>query len=176
MTNDEKACFTEAQLLKKNPNITVVNWWDSLSNHIRHEVDDTKLETGRTGEQYTLQYELTRTGVSPKWLSIDSNMLGYDIKSQVSQSDSSVLLIEVKSSSVAIESAYFHISSNEWSVADASPSYIFHLWHLKQSKKRLAVISKEDIRPYIPTNNLLGQWESTKIPFSCFEDQFVDIQ
>lgn len=54
-------------------------------------------------------------------------------------------------------------------------TYVFHLWCLSNSKKMLAVISPDELLPYIPTNNLEGQWESAKIPFSCFEGQFVEI-
>lgn len=67
-------------------------------------------------------------------------------------------------------------TSHEWNVALTSRAYVFHLWCLSNSKKMLAVISPDELLPYIPTNNLEGQWESAKIPFSCFEGQFVEIQ
>lgn len=108
-------------------------------------------------------------------MSIDSNLAGYDIKSRVSEDSSDILLIEVKASTYALGQAVFHVTSHEWNVALTSRAYVFHLWCLSDSKKMLAVISPDELLPYIPTNNLEGQWESAQIPFSCFEGQFVEI-
>lgn len=82
---------------------------------------------------------------------------------------------EVKASTYALGQAVFHVTSHEWNVALTSRAYVFHLWCLSDSKKMLAVISPDELLPYIPTNNLEGKWESAKIPFSCFEGQFVEI-
>ena len=108
-------------------------------------------------------------------MSIDSNLAGYDIKSQMSKDNSGPLLIEVKASTFALGQAEFHITSHEWNVALTSRAYVFHLWCLFGNKKMLAIISPSDVMPYIPTNNLEGQWESANIPFSCFENKFVEI-
>lgn len=43
------------------------------------------------------------------------------------------------------------------------------------AEEMLAILSPDEILPYIPTNNLDGQWETVKIPFLCFEDKFVEI-
>ena len=50
---------------------------------------------------------------------------------------------------------------------------MFHLWCLSGNKKLLAIISPDDIYPYIPTNNLAGEWESAKIPLENRMDQCI---
>lgn len=108
-------------------------------------------------------------------MSIESNLAGYDVRSKISSDDHSALLIEVKTATSSLEQAYFHVTSHEWKVAQTSLAYVFHLWCLSGKKRLLAVISPEDIFPYIPTNNLSGEWESAKIPFLSFKSSFVEI-
>lgn len=175
MSKDEKACFTDAGLLSDHLDPGIITWWDTIATKIRIQDQQAKNETGRLGERNTIKYERNRTNSEPIWMSIDSNLAGYDIKSRVSEDCSDILLIEVKASTYALGQAVFHVTSHEWNVALTSRAYVFHLWCLSDSKKMLAVISPDELLPYIPTNNLEGQWESAKIPFSCFEGQFVEI-
>ncbi len=175
MTKDEKACFSEAGLLSEQLNPGIVEWWDTIANKIRAKTQQERNDTGRIGERNTIKYERDRTGGEPKWMSVDSNLAGYDIQSKVSSDDHSALLIEVKTSTSSLEQAYFHVTSHEWAVAQASSAYVFHLWCLSGKKRLLAIISPEDIFPYIPTNNLSGEWESAKIPFLSFKRNFVEI-
>ena len=107
-------------------------------------------------------------------MAVESNLVGYDVKSQQSKDDPAVLLIEVKTSNLALSEACFHVTSNELSVALTSIAYVFHLWCLHGDKKLLAIITPSEVYPYIPTNNLDGEWESTSIPFWCFKNKFVD--
>lgn len=175
MTKDEKACFAEANLLSEHPDLNVVEWWDILANQIRTISSQRKNDVGRAGESNTLCYERNRTASEPKWMSIDSNLLGYDIISHKSESDMTVLLIEVKASTEDVQKAYFHVSANEWNVATTNEAYVFHLWSLSNAIKRLAIVEPHDIKPYIPINNSFGEWESVKIPFSCFANKFIEI-
>lgn len=175
MSKDEKACFTDAGLLSDHLDPGIITWWDIIATKIRTQDQQAKNETGRLGERNTIKYERNRTNSEPIWMSIDSNLAGYDIKSRVSEDSSDILLIEVKASTYALGQAVFHVTSHEWNVALTSRAYVFHLWCLSDSKKMLAVISPDELLPYIPTNNLEGQWESAQIPFSCFEGQFVEI-
>lgn len=108
-------------------------------------------------------------------MSVESNLAGYDIKSRMGKDNPNVLLIEVKASTFALSQAAFHVTSHEWGVALTSAAYVFHLWCLHGNEKMLATISPNDIQPYIPTNNLNGEWESTRIPFSCFINKFTEI-
>lgn len=175
MTKDEKACFSEAGLLSERLDPGIVEWWDTVANKIRAKARQAQNDTGRIGERNTIKYELKRTHSEPKWMSVDSNLAGYDVRSKVSSDDHSTLLIEVKTSTSSIEQAYFHVTSHEWGVAQASMAYVFHLWCLSGKKRLLAIVSPEEIFPYIPTNNLSGEWESAKIPFLGFKSNFVEI-
>lgn len=175
MSKDEKACFSEAGLLSERLDPGIIDWWDTIANQIRAQVQQVKNDTGRIGERNTIKYEIARTVSEPIWMSVDSNLAGYDIESRVSKDNPDTLLIEVKASTFTLSQAAFYVTSHEWSVAITSTAYVFHLWCLSGNKKLLAVISPNDVQPYIPTNNLEGEWESTKIPFSCFESKFVEI-
>lgn len=175
MTKDERACFADAGLLSDRLDAGIIDWWDTIATHIRMQTKQSKIGTGRLGERNTIKYERSRTNIDPMWMSIDSNLLGYDIKSQVSKNDPGTLLIEVKASTFTLSRAEFYVTSNEWNVAITSGAYVFHLWCLSDGKKMLAILSPDEILPYIPTNNLDGQWETVKIPFLCFEDKFVEI-
>jgi hypothetical protein len=175
MTKDEKACFSEAGLLSVQLDDEMIAWWDTVASKIRAQAQQTKNDTGRLGERNTINYERKRTKFEPKWMSVDSNLVGYDIKSRLSEDDPEILLVEVKASTSKLSQASFHVTSREWSVASTSAAYVFHLWCLSGSKEMLAILSPNDIQPYIPTNNLDGEWESAKIPFSCFESAFTEI-
>lgn len=174
MTKDEKSCFYEAGLLDEDPDYGVVLWWDKLSEIIRKRADALKNETGRSGEKCTIAFENERVDKKPKWKSIDSNMLGYDIMSVASKMDNTPLLIEVKASTDDMEHAYFHVSSNEWRVATHVAEYAFYLWNLYGGKKRLAIVKPNDISPHVPENKKSGEWESVKIPFMSFAEKFTE--
>ena len=175
MSDDERACFFEAELLNKNIDMIALKWWDTLSTIIRGRSDQENAKIGREGERRTVQYEKNRTGVSPKWISIESNLVGYDIQSQIDKNDAAPLLIEVKASKNVLHDACFYITSHEWHVACTSKSYIIHLWLLSSVGNQLAILTPDEVRSYIPTNNLEGQWEDAKIPYSCFGGKFVTI-
>ena len=174
MTKDERACFFEASLLNDEPMEDEVLWWDSISEKIRQNTNEKNLITGRIGEKLTLSYEEQRTGMKPKWMSVNSNLLGYDVLSVDSDESGKPLLIEVKASQSDINEAYCHITANEWRVSKSAQAYLFYFWLLYKSIKKVAVIKKEDIEPHIPDNNAEGTWESVKIPFSAFEDKFSE--
>lgn len=175
MSKDEKACFVDAGLLSDHLDTGIIDWWDTIATKIRTQTQLTKSEIGRIGERNTIKYERKRTNADPVWMSVDSNLAGYDIKSRVSKDCLDALLIEVKASTYALSQATFHVTSHEWNVALTSGAYVFHLWCLSGNRKMLAIISPSEMQPYIPTNNLAGQWETTKIPFSCFAGKFVEI-
>ena len=175
MTKDEKACFLEAGLLSERLDSSIINWWDTIASQIRMLTQYAKTDIGRIGERNSIKYERKRTNSEPKWMSVDSNLAGYDIKSRLSKDDPDILLIEVKASTFALSEASFHVTSHEWSVALTSKAYVFHLWCMVGGKRFLAIITPDEVRPYIPTNNLSGEWESTKIPFLGFENKFVEM-
>ncbi|WP_216556200.1 protein NO VEIN domain-containing protein [Roseburia sp. MSJ-14] len=171
MSKDERSCFFESGLLSENPDYRVVSWWDELAAGFRMHSDEYKNTVGRDGELLTITYEESRIGKKPQWMSIDSNLAGYDILSRVSDTEDYPLLIEVKSSEQKISNAFFYISSNEWNTAIASKNYLFYLWSIG-SQKKLAILSPQMIAKYIPINNDVGEWVSVKIPFKVFESEF----
>ena len=175
MTKDEKACFAETGLLSEQLDSSIIDWWDMIANQMRTRSQQSKNDIGRIGERNTIKYERNRTAFEPKWMSVDSNLAGYDVKSRLSKDDPATLLIEVKTSTFILREASFHVTAHEWNVAMTSLAYVFHLWCLSDDKKLLAIISPNEVQPYIPTNNLEGEWENAKIPFSCFEKKFVEI-
>lgn len=175
MTKDERACFYEAGLLTDNPDPEIVFWWDNLSEFIRKESEGHKNQTGRIGERATLSYEKSRTFHTPLWMSIDSNLCGYDIKSQISNTDLTPLLIEVKASASPIDKAYFYITEREWNTALVSDEYRFYLWCLSSGKKRLAILDVQEVSHFIPDNHLSGRWELVRIPFSAFDNRFIEV-
>lgn len=152
--------FGHAGLLSDHLDAGIIDWWDTIATHIRMQTKQSKIGTGRLGERNTIKYERSRTNIDPMWMSIDSNLLGYDIKSQVSKNDPGTLLIEVKASTFTLSRAEFYVTSNEWNVAITSGAYVFHLWCLSDGKKMLAILSPDEILPYIPTNNLDGQYKN----------------
>ena len=171
MSKDESSCFFEAGLLSGVPDQKIISWWDELAAEFRMQSEERKNSIGRTGELLSIAYEEHRTGMKPRWISIDSNLAGYDIISQISDTEDSPLLIEVKSSEQSINNACFYISSNEWNTAVSSANYRFYLW-LINTQKKLAIISPQMIEKYIPVNSDVGEWISAKIPFNVFESEF----
>ena len=134
------------------------------------------MDVGRKGEKLSFEYETKRIGCYPKWIAIESNKLGYDIQSKLSKDIDSQLLIEVKASSDSAENAYFHVTINEWNVAEQADNYIFHIWLLEDGVPLLAKLDTEQIRKHIPSNNANGSWESVRIPYKSFIDSFVEIK
>ena len=120
MTKDEKACFAEAGLLSDRLDSSVIEWWDAVANKVRAKAQQVQSDTGRIGERNTIKYEQERTNSEPKWMSVESNLAGYDVRSKISSDDPSALLIEVKTSTSSLEQAYFHVTSHEWKVAQTS--------------------------------------------------------
>lgn len=175
MSKDERACFYEAGLLSESPSSSVVNWWDQVSAKIRNERETSNLSTGRLGERLTLLFEKKRTNGNPRWMAIESNKLGYDILSQVSASDKTSVLIEVKASTESIDNAYFYISKNEWNVANGTSCYYFYLWHISTNHKKIAILTPDRVARYIPINQQNGEWESVRIPYGEFSSDFKEI-
>lgn len=174
MSDEEQVCFLKAGLMDEPVSQDVVEWWDSLAELERIEVQKIKEEIGRAGEVLTIDFEKERTKTTPTWESINSNLIGFDILSQASEYDSSQILIEVKASKQKIDSASFFITLNEWKIASANYNqnrYFFYLWLLEASPQ-IAIIPCSEMKKHIPTNNGQGEWVETNIPFIAFKDAF----
>ena len=107
LSSDEKKCFQAAGLLRNPPDEPIIRWWQNLATFIRSITEERNTETGAQGERLSLQYERSRTGQIPRWISFESNFAGYDILSVNSETDHTLRPIEVKSSSRPMESATF---------------------------------------------------------------------
>lgn len=178
MSEDEQICFIKAGLMNEPVTRDEVDWWDSIAILERKETENQQEDVGRKGEELTIQYELNRTKAVPVWESIDSNLAGYDILSQLSELDTRRLLIEVKSSTRDFQDAYFYVSQNEWSFASAGCNqnrYKFYIWHLK-GDTQLATVSYFEIAKHIPIDSGYGAWDSVKIPFSAFKEAFNSVK
>ncbi len=119
-------------------------------------------------------FEEERTRSEPVWESVNSNLAGYDILSQVSATDKHQILIEVKSSALNMQDASCFISHKEWAFASAGYNqnrYYFYLWLIDDSPK-IAIIPYSDMIRHIPLDNGLGEWSDVCVPFSAFKDSF----
>ncbi|ARV45237.1 protein NO VEIN domain-containing protein [Bacillus inaquosorum] len=159
---DVQQCFKEAELVDSYED-DVVKWWDIFASVSRGKQQDTQLEIGRRGEELSLEYEINRTGKQPLWQSIESNLAGFDILSCTSSTDTTPLRIEVKATT-STSSFTFYLTRNEWSVAEKSYQYCFHLWMLSD-KPELYIIDKSVVAYHIPCNQGGGAWENVKITF-----------
>ena len=174
MSDDEQNCFKKAGLMCDPVTREEVDWWDALAKLERVEVEQQKDDIGRFGEELTIDYEKKRTNVTPIWESINSNLAGFDIISQVSSTDASQILIEVKSSAKQLQTASFYVTHNEWRFASAEFNrnrYYFYLWILDNTPK-LAIVPSSEIGKHIPLESGQGEWSETIIPFSAFQSFF----
>lgn len=177
MSDDEQACFKKAGLMCDPVTRVEVDWWDALAKQERADIERQKDDIGRNGEELTIRYEKKRTQSNPIWESVNSNLAGYDIISQVNSSDSSQILIEVKTSSKDMTKAAFFVTRNEWEFASDSTNkmrYYFYLWILESTPK-LAVVPSSEIENHIPIEMGQGKWNETIIPFSAFQSSFKSV-
>jgi hypothetical protein len=164
--------FAEAGLASELDNGAVA-FWDELAARARGRESDRNTAVGRRGERLSFNYEISRTGCEPRWVSLDSNSAGYDILSRVHPEIATPLLVEVKAS-VAGVNGICHISRNEWAMAAESKNYVFDLWAIEDTAPELfARVSAKEMEMHIPTDAGDGCWETVAIPFSAFRERFA---
>ena len=159
---DACQCFKEAGLFGEISD-TIIEFWDRLALAYRNYANKKMLEIGRAGERLSFEYELNRTGKTPLWQSIKSNISGFDLLSVLDSNSDQKLQIEVKASSSGPEYAKIHISKHEWNTATSSLHFVFHLWNLGNTPT-LKTVSVDKMSNHIPFNNGDGEWESVEIP------------
>lgn len=164
--------FVDAGLAYGNT-AEIVAFWDLLAARARGVRTAVLVDIGREGERLTLEYEKKRTGHDPKWIALDSNADGYDVLSLVSAEDKRRLTIEVKTSTQPITTGFFHISLNEWQLAQESRFHVFHLWDISGPHPKVATLTTAHMQLHVPKNTGEGTWESVKIPFFVFAEHFV---
>lgn len=165
--------FVEAGLAHNDDSETVI-FWDALASRARGARDEALTEIGRTGERLTLEYERRRTGIQPKWIALDSNSDGYDVLSRLNMGDSRRLVIEVKTTIQGL-AGHFHVTRNEWDVAEDALFHAFHLWDVSSGTPRLAVLGPDQVRAHAPADGGMGTWLSVRIPFAAFGNAFQTV-
>jgi len=163
-----KQCFKEALLLEAIDE-QIINWWDEQSICMREDSNLQRMQIGRRGERLTLQFELERTGTSPKWQAFETNFAGYDVLSVRDNRDHRHLKIEVKASTRRFKEAIINITEHEWITANTSLNdYIFHVWLIEESgsskRETLFVVQSSEIVSHIPSNQGRGAWKQMAIP------------
>lgn len=165
LNKEEQRCFCLAGLYE-NYDQDTVDWWDNIASFLREKSNINKLNYGRNGEKLTIDYEEKRIGVKPKYVAIDSNLLGYDVISFVNLDKKEKLYIESKYSEKPYEYASFYVSSHEWSVAHNNKNYRFYIWYHKNNEIKLEIKTPEEIMPHIPLNSGIGEWTTVEIKIS----------
>lgn len=168
--SDVKQVFSELGLFDDHQNIEVKKWWNKVSKFSRDIRNERLSDIGLRGELLTIEYEKSRTGVSPTHSSMDSDDYGYDVKSQIDVHNNSKLYIEVKTTEKSLNFAKFYLTKNEVkSSYKLSPNYRLYLWIIADNKYRLKIISPSDFIKHLPTNNESGEWETVSMSFGLFD-------
>lgn len=163
--------FAEAGLASELDE-AAIGFWDELAARARGRESHRNTAIGRRGERLSFEYETARTGIEPRWVSLDSNSAGYDILSRVHADAAAPLLVEVKASVAGVDGTC-HISRNEWAMAADSVHYVFDLWAIDDTAPALfARVAAKEMESHIPTDAGSGSWETVAVPFNAFRDRF----
>ncbi|MDQ2718878.1 MAG: DUF3883 domain-containing protein [Bacteroidota bacterium] len=162
---DALQCFKECGLFGQLTD-ELIQFWDKLSLAYRNYSQKRMTEIGRAGEKLSFDYEFKRTGKSPLWQAVESNLAGFDLLSIINNDNSQKLKIEVKTTTSKIAYSKFHITKNEWNTALASINYIFHLWNIEKTPV-LYTVPLDKISEHIPKDKGYGDWEAVEIPFEA---------
>lgn len=157
--------FRTAGLMDEHPDRAAVEWWDRLSGLVRSESDAALTDLGRQGEYLTLAHEvdrLARLGISraPRGVSLDDNLLGYDVLS-FDRIDGAVVNvpIEVKASANGVR---FYVTRNEYEVARrARDVWCLHHWSLRTSQ--LTRLSFTELEAHMPADAGRGRWQEALV-------------
>ncbi len=160
VSDDVNQCFREARL-STGYDREVVAFWDRAAALSRGRNGDALLQIGREGETLSIEWEVARTGRTPVWKAVDSNLAGYDILSVVSRDDLTPLKIEVKAVKRKDERA-FYLTRNEWTCASGFGAYALHLWIL-DGRSEPIVHSAEDLRQHVPLDQGDGEWQTVMV-------------
>ncbi len=166
---DIKQIFRELDLFTDEPSKDIMNWWNRAKNHMRMLDGIENTETGDEGEFLSYEYELERTGVTPRLVAQESENFGYDIESVRGVNSLQPICIEVKTSKSSWNKARLFFSSGEYkSMMRNKPNYYFHLWDLSSTEPKLLVVESGEVEAHIPQDMGEGEWKKVEIPFSAF--------
>ena len=167
-------CFREAGVLDSLDD-EIITWWDNIAAQYRHEKKIQRVLVGRKGEKKSYYYEFDRTGILPYWIALQYEGAGYDIRSQLSVTDKSPLLIEVKTTTEPWERGKFFLSRHEWNILSNSRHSLMHLWSLTKNSEQFALVAIYELAKHIPSEKGSGQWDVIVLPFSAFEPLNVTV-
>lgn len=173
----EYQCFKDLGLIGAELTESAQEWWESLKSAGKVDFDqESKKAAGDLAENLSLAFErnyLASGGREDlqdlvRWVSRDSDLLGYDILSFSLDElgAESRKQIEVKKLSVDSRGLdYFFLSANEFEIARKFvKTYVFHLWRLDDSKEILFELSAKEVLGLIPPPKLERFiWHSAKI-------------
>jgi len=168
VTEDILQVLESAQLMGDSIDRRAIEWWDQFSVQTRGELDQQRLAQGRQAEEMSLEFEQQRLAtqgvehVSPRWMAIEDNSLGYDLLSYRRSITGAIteVLIEVKSTTRDMPS--FYVTRNEWKRAsNALDRYIFHIWTAGSSEP--LELPATDVKTHIPQDCGAGAWQDVLI-------------
>lgn len=164
MLNDDLTqCLQIADLLGFSD--VAISWWDELAALGRQWDEEERLAIGRIAEERAMNRErayLDGTGLEPRWISIDDNAAGYDIRSW--RLDLSRVpreqYVEVKGSTML---GTVHLSRQQWQFAIDHPAQ----WELQvwlDDREEPTVLGVDNMRRHMAVNQGAGRWAQMEIP------------
>ena len=164
--SDAHHCLVCAGLYGHSKDSEIPAWWDRVSQSFRASHDDAKNRIGRDGERLSLEYEQQRLAkecisLSPEWVAIEDNTLGYDIESyRTVGKECETIYIEVKSTTSS--RWRFILTRHEWDTAlRLQEKYTLHLWKL--TTRELKHLDFNTLSLHVPQDNGQGRWEKVLI-------------
>lgn len=165
-------CLVESGLAHSIDPATV-GWWDRLSVADRSETDQDRLDEGRRGERLSYEYEYLRTDSEPRWVALENSTTGYDLLSVVSGTDSTPLVIEVKTTMQAWSAGRFWLTRNEWSILSRSDHAKLHLWGIAGEYLQFCAVEPNSLLTHMPVNQGAGKWEVLSVGFADIAGEFA---
>ena len=174
LASNEKQLFREFGLLTQRDVLIDENaeiWWYEAQNLGWEIENEIRSEHGKIGEGLSMDWEETRTGLRPIWVSRKDSGAGFDIQSIQAHDDPRQKLIEVK----ATTSGSVYVTRNDAKICDENrDSYCFHIWRLNRDermKSLLCTLNAEEVLQHIPENRGSGSWVDVEIPIRAFPQE-----
>ena len=172
LTRNEYQVFRNAELFQETPSIEIISWWDNISNNFRSKSIDNSF---REAEFRTLELEReflreAQCPHEPRWVALDDNSLGFDIRSyRYFENEWVPFPIEVKST--VGSKVRFYLTRNEADLAFRMKKlYALHFWTPTATKP--LVFNAEEIALNIPIENGRGSWQTLLIDYGS-ESEFL---
>lgn len=132
---------------------------ESLKKPKRLYNDCRKKEIGTLGEKLSIGYEKKRIKKEPRWIAAEDDGAGYDLESFIKSDHRNKLFIEVKTTTMPLETGSIYISRNEWETAKTKWNcYLFHIWVIKFSETKPFIFKPTQIAKHVPKDGKQGRW------------------